>query len=144
MYETGAGVISPITQVGAHDKYILFSKDVLETGLDWSQLKVGIQVEMSTVISKNGGLYAEQVRLYQTSNDTKTWIKNSVDYFRSIRYKDHIEMAILLIGMWSMGILVCLAIAWLIDIANLGTSSSYREDRPTKTDYSPYGGWVYE
>ena len=36
--DIGIGFISPTTQVGAHDKYIFFSKEVLETGFDWSQL----------------------------------------------------------------------------------------------------------
>ncbi len=60
------------------------------------------------------------------------------------QFKDKIELLIFAIGMMSTVVFALFAIAWLFDISGLDSISSSTEDRPTKGDYSPYGGWVYE
>lgn len=60
------------------------------------------------------------------------------------RFKNRIELFIFAIGMMSTVVFTLFVIAWLFDISYPGSNSSSAEDRPTKGDYSPYGGWVYE
>lgn len=157
--ETGIGLISPSTSVGAHNKDVFFNKEALGECVVWSQIAVGLRVEMPVVFSKNGGLYAQEVKLHSVSTgSTEKWIEDIVDkigiaqysrlqdYFYTSRYQKVIQD--LKKKHWqdtrNLCVFFILVILMLFYLNFTNSYLSPLEGRPEKTDYSPYGGWVYE
>lgn len=160
--ENGSGFITPKTAVGAHIKDIFFSADTLGGTLAWSELSLGLEVEMSTVFSKNGGLYAGQVTLpSMPAESTEKWREEIMDTIGVTRYerlKEYFytknvapyEKSIkdLKDKHWQDTRNLCLFFALIIflfffyDSTNRDYSSP--EEKPEKSDYSPYSGWNYE
>ena len=58
----GYGFILPDSVVGAHDKDVFFHAAVIESG-DWSMIRVGQKVCISSVVSNRRGLQANSVLL---------------------------------------------------------------------------------
>ncbi len=54
--------------------------------------------------------------------------------------KERIKVLLYLIVMWGVGLLICLGLAWLLNLTNLHPVD-HGNERPPHEDYSPYFGW---
>jgi hypothetical protein len=158
--ENGLGFISPTTPVGAHNKDIFFSKDTLEDATVWSQVLVGLKVEVPIVFSRDGSLYAEKVILSSVyANGTEKWIEDIIDkigFAQYSRLQDHFytskyqkiiqgfeEKHYKDIRNLCVFFALVILMFFYLNFTDRDNYPSF-EDKSEKVDYSPVGGWTYE